>query len=87
MPKTKFDKPKYPPIDHLRAAILERKFVARLSWDDLADVAHISPATMRRLAVSKPPDEWPKDVRLSVCRYLQISVHTSITGGNADGNV
>ena len=87
MGRTKFDRPKYPQIDDLRAAILERKFVARLTWDDLADVANISPASMRRLAVDKAPDEWPKDVRNAICRYLQISVRTNVTGSDADGHV
>jgi len=80
MPRTKFDKPRYPPINNLRAAILERKFVARLSWDDLASAAGISGASMRKLATAKPPDEWPPKVRTGVCRLLDIKLSTTIVG-------
>ena len=78
MPRTKFDKPRYPPINNLRAAILERKFVARLSWEDLGGAAGISGAAMRKLATAKPPDEWPPKVRTGVCRLLDIKLSTTI---------
>lgn len=78
MPKTKFDRPKYPPINQLRAAILERKFVGHYTWEDLANVAHIQPATMRALIIRKDPEEWPKDIRASICRYLDIKVTQTI---------
>ncbi len=80
MPRTKFDKPRYPPINNLRAAILERKFVAGMSWEDLASAAGISGASMRKLATAKPPDEWPPKVRTGVCRLLDIKVSTTVVG-------
>jgi len=80
MPRTRFDKPRYPPINNLRAAILERKFVAGLSWEDLANAAGISGASMRKLATAKAPDEWPPKVRNSVCRLLDIKVSTTVCG-------
>ena len=80
MPRTRFDKPRYPPINNLRAAILERKFVAGMSWDDLASAAGISGASMRKLATAKPPDEWPPKVRTGVCRLLDIKVSTTVVG-------
>ena len=80
MPRTRFDKPRYPPINNLRAAILERKFVAGMSWDDLASAAGISGAAMRKMATAKPPDEWPQKVRTSVCRLLDIKVSTTVCG-------
>ena len=80
MPWTKLDKPRYPPINDLRAAILERKFVSGLSWADLGEAAGIKPASMRRLATEKPPQEWPQKVRNSVCRLLDIKVAVTVTG-------
>ena len=80
MPRTRFDKPRYPPINNLRAAILERKFVAGLSWADLGAPAGISATAMRKLATTKPPEEWPPKVKSGVCRLLDIKVTVSVTG-------
>ena len=80
MPRTKFDRPKYPPINKLRAAILERKHVSGLTWDDLADVAGVSGVTLRRLLREKDPWDWPKDVRTSICRKLEIKTTLLIDG-------
>ena len=79
MPRTKFDKPKYPPINNLRAAILERKFVSGLKWADLAEAAGIPESTMRRLASTKEPQEWPTQIRAAVCRLLEIKVTVTVT--------
>ena len=79
MPRTKFDRPRFPPINQLRAAILERKFVAHLTWDDIAAAAHVHPATMRSLITRKDPEEWPRDIRISVCRFLDIKVTQTVT--------
>ena len=80
MPRTRFDKPRYPPINELRAAILERKFVAGLSWEELGGAGGITGAAMRKLATTKPPQEWPPRVRNSICRLLEISVNTTVCG-------
>lgn len=80
MPRTNLDRPKFPPINNLRAAILERKFVGKYGWDDIADAAHISHGAMRTLVCKKPPEEWPEDVRRSVCRFLQIKVTQKVEG-------
>lgn len=81
MPKTAFDKPKYPPVDWMLAAILERKQIMGLNWSDLADVAHISPETMRSLATKKKPEEWPTEVRRAVMRKLGLSAKLVISDG------
>lgn len=73
-------KPKYPPINDLRAAILERKFVAGLTWDDLGAVAGIKGTTMRKMATTKPPQEWSRKVLIAVCRLLEIKVNVTVTG-------
>lgn len=70
---TKLSAPKYPPIDWLMAAILERKRITKMEWADLATAARITPENLRRLASTKPPLEWPTDVRQAVCRKLGIN--------------
>ena len=80
VPKTKFDKPRYPPINNLRAAILERKFVSGFSWGDLGEAAGLSASAMRKLATTKPPQEWSEKVRTAVCRRLEIKVNVNVTG-------
>ena len=80
MPRTRFDKPRYPPINNLRAAILERKFVAGLSWADLGGAGGISAEAMRKLATTKAPEEWPQKVKIGVCRLLEIRVNTTVVG-------
>lgn len=80
MGKTKLDAPRYPPINNLRAAILERKFVSGMSWDDLASAAGITAPAMRKLATTKAPEEWPRKVRTGVCRLLDIKVSTTVVG-------
>lgn len=80
MPRTKLDKPRYPPINDLRAAILERKFVSGMTWEDLGAVAGVKGATMRKLAREKPPQDWTPQVRNAVCRLLEIKINISIKG-------
>lgn len=80
MPRTKLDKPRYPPINNLRAAILERKFVAGMSWEDLGNAAGISATAMRKLAKTKEPEEWSADVRKAICRLLDIKITVVVTG-------
>ena len=38
----KVERPKYPPVDKLKAAVLERKLVMHLSSEDLGNAAHVS---------------------------------------------
>ncbi|MBR0161916.1 MAG: hypothetical protein IJQ02_11635 [Oscillospiraceae bacterium] len=83
MPRTKLGEPKYPPVDWLKAAILERKDSLELTWGDLADVAGITNDSMRRLASLKPPEEWPPDVRRAVLRRLGIHAKLVIVDEHA----
>ena len=80
MPRTKLDKPKYPPINQLRAAILERKFVGDFSWEDLGRPAGMTGDAFRMLFNRKPPEDCPSEVRNAVCRHLDIRVNISVTG-------
>lgn len=80
MPRTRFSPSRFPPINNLRAAILERKFVGRLTWEQIGNAAGVSGDVMRQYATHKDPEDWPKDVRTKVCRFLEIKVTTIITG-------
>ena len=79
MPRTKFDKPQYPPIDWVMAAILERKKVRHLEWADLAEKAGTTPDALRTMANRKHTNDWPPETRRAVCRTLGINIKTVLT--------
>jgi len=70
-------KPLYPPIDPVRACILDRKHSMKLSWSDIGRELGISGGMMRYWS-QFPPDDWPKDVRNGVCRVLGIKVKQTV---------
>lgn len=74
MPRTRFDKPKYPPIDKLKACLLERKLIMGLEYKDLADAANITNDYMRKLMSKRHTDDWPVDVKKAVCRKCGLTV-------------
>lgn len=77
MPRTKFDRPKYPPIDAVRAAVLERKMSLGLTWDEIAEGSDVSGTYLRKL-VHRPSDEWNPKTRNAVCKQLGINIKTEI---------
>ena len=81
MGRTRFDEPQFPPINKLRACIFERKFVGKFTWDDLASAANVSPSQMRKLVREEDPWDWPRAVRLAVCRKLGIKIAETIEDG------
>lgn len=78
MPRTVFDKPKYPPVDKLKAVILERKLVMKLSYDDLAKAANSSSGYIRQMITLKHTDDWNPEMRKAICRRLGINIKTTI---------
>ena len=70
----KAEKPKYPPIDKLKAAVLERKLVMHLNYQDLADVANVSAVYIRKMMTEKHSDDWNPHVREAICQYLGLNV-------------
>ena len=78
MESTKSDRPKYPPVDKLKAVILERKLVMHLSTQDLGDAANVSGWYIRKLISSKHTNEWPADVRDAICQRLGISIKVTL---------
>ena len=68
----------YPAIDPLRACIFDRKHSMKLTWDNIGAEIGLSGGMMRYYANRMPPDEWPKNVRLGVCRVLGLSVKQTV---------
>lgn len=60
-----------PPINWLRAAILERMSALDKTQKDLADYAGVSYDSMRQL-MTRDPWSWPDKVRRPVCKALGI---------------
>lgn len=87
MPRTKFDKPRYPPVDLLKAVILERKMVMKLNWEEIACAAHMTPPAFRHLVTTKHTDDWRPDVRRNVCRYLGVNMQTTLSVMTEEGEV
>ena len=78
MPRSRFDKLKYPPIDKLKACLLERKLVMGLDYKDFAEAADISTDYMRKLMSQQHTDDWPVHIRKAVCRKCGLAVKTVI---------
>ena len=78
MPRTKFDKPRFPKIDRLRACILDRKMSMRKTWHDLAEAANISEGYLRRIIPTTPSDQWNPQIREALCRYLGIRIKVEV---------
>ena len=78
MPRSKFDRPKYPPVDKLRAVLLERKLSMKKNWSDLAAAANVSEAYLRRLVLKTPSDQWNPQIREALCRYLGIRIKVEV---------
>lgn len=82
MPRTKLTEkycPKPPPIDWLRAAILERQAVMGYDLKRLAGVGGISYDYMRKL-ITVSPWEWPSDVREKICKEFGVKPVRGVEG-------
>lgn len=60
-----------PPIDWLWAAVLERKMVLGYDLKQLAGIAGVDYATMRRY-ITISPWEWGAEARTKVCKELGL---------------
>lgn len=82
MPRTKLQEMfsnQAPPIDWLKAAILERQDALGYNLKDLAAVGGISYDHMRRL-IHVSPWDWPKAVRERVCKALGVKPLQGVEG-------
>lgn len=84
MPRVKLAEKKYPPINWLAAAILERKKVMKLDWGQIAEIVGTSPAVMRKLASSKDPQDWPRYTLQKVCKTLGITYKAYVADSPED---
>lgn len=81
MPRTKLTE-KYcrnPPIDWVRAAVLERQAVLGYDLKKLSAVGGISYDYMRRL-IRVSPWEWPVGVRCRICDELGLKLIMGVEG-------
>lgn len=82
MPRTKLSDMyahKAPPVDVLRAYMLERQAVMGYTLKQLAEIGGISYSYMRKLAGTSPWD-WPKPVREKVCKALGLKPIYGVEG-------
>lgn len=84
MPRTKLDPPKYPPVDWLLAGILERKKTMGLTWDDIGVMCGTTGENMRQFVRKKPPMEWPKSLRETLCKKLGLEIKVYVVGSPED---
>lgn len=66
-------KPKDPPIDWLKAAILERMNALGLNREDVSTLSGISAGTFRAM-MAKPPVEWEHRQRSAVMSALHLRI-------------
>lgn len=76
--KPKIVKPTYPPVDKLKAVILERKMVMGLTYDQIAHELGYTAPWFRKLMTTVHTDDWNPDMRRKVCSMLHINVKQTI---------
>lgn len=64
---------KDPPIDWLKAAILERMSALGLNREDVSTLSGISPGTFRGM-MNRPPAEWDHHQRRAVLSALHLRI-------------
>lgn len=85
-------KQKYPPVDKLKAVILERKLVMGLTYQDLGDIGNCHPSYIRTLLTKRHTKDWNPDVRKAICDYIGIEIDITIrdlfdlSGGESDAD-
>ena len=78
MPKVRTNRPKNPPVDWLKAAILARKGALSITNEALCKSAMISEPYLRKLLTQKHTREWPYDVKVRICTELGITIRTKL---------
>ena len=72
------DKPKYPPIDKLKAVILERKLTMGFTYDDFAVSANTTPTYIRKMFSKMHSSQWNPEIKESICKKCGIGIKMSI---------
>ena len=84
MPKSKFAemasnlRKNGPPVDWLRAIILERRIAYRYDLKTLAEVTNLSYGELRKQNMN-PPADWTPKYRDAVCEALGIEAEVSVS--------
>ena len=86
MGRSSFDAPKYPPIDLLKAVIMERQSTLHISHKDLAEVSDMTYSSFRKM-FCRHTDDWNPEVRRRVCRALGINIRKTIQLYDDSGDV
>lgn len=76
--KKKVDLPEPPPMDILKALILERKTAFGYTWGDVADKANYSSDTIRWYIANKNSATWSMDFKRAICLALGMKVKTVV---------
>lgn len=76
MPKLRTNRPKNPPVDWLKAAILERRVSMSVPNEVLCKAAMISEPYLRKLLTQKHTRDWPYDIKECICKELGITIRT-----------
>lgn len=81
MPRTRFDnlRPKDPPIDWIKAAMLERLDAKHMTLKELSAVTGLGYENLRVL-MRKSPMDWKREQREGVCRALGIETVLTVVG-------
>ena len=83
MPRTKLEETirqsSSPPIDWLRAAVLERQAVLGYDLKQMAAIGGISYESMRKY-IRVSPWDWPPALREKICRKLGVKPIRGVAG-------
>ena len=73
MPKTRFDKHSKPPIDKVKAIILERMSALGINYADMAGLIGVSSSTVSNWMRS-PSSKWPFGKVIQMMKVMNVPV-------------
>ena len=73
MPKTRFDKQSKPPIDKIKAIVLERMSALGINYADMAGLIGVSSSTVSNWMRS-PSSKWPFGKVVQMMKVMNVPV-------------
>ena len=73
MPKTRFDKHSKPPIDKIKAVVLERLSALGITYADMAGLIGVSSSTVSNWMRS-PSSKWPFGKVVQMMKVMNVPV-------------
>lgn len=73
MPKTRFDKHSKPPIDKIKAIVLERMSALGINYADMAGLIGVSSSTVSNWMRS-PSSKWPFGKVVQMMKVMNVPV-------------